>query len=501
MHDVLPSACLAKHSTIYGTRRINGAPKSCISTLSISDSAMSRNALGLLPQIMAPSSGSAIPLFSDEVGEDVKLRLTLIPKIAKALSAWNNMVAHDKDTGTGTSIQTWTQDTSDTGNWIEEKLWLSMAHTLALNMDGSSSGGIMSMCSTTRNENTNTPAGDDPLQGFGDSTYDDGRPAPLADVAAERKNAPQHGTKPFKLPYQRPNHDCCAGVSSELFDRAISTIMHNPTATLTHIDQKGVWNQKISVSPNVIGREELIHCSYSTLPHEQTEHLEAVENNLIYENNRSPSLFLKHSIANEGFNGDTDLLSLTNDVIIATLVSTAFKESLVDTMDNSDSRQSLTDVLGDDMLLWSMWKRRPSTYPQGENDAELLHNMFENDPDMKLFSPTHEDEISYADIMMLDSWDFSRKSSNSSTTTTPDGGPSNSLEQLEQFPPRSYSSQFPPVSSTRDAKEQKRQPSVQKMATRSTTGSEDDMIFQQASPPRRVDIKSRRGVREHSGRR
>lgn len=452
---------------------------------------------------MAPSSASAIPLFAAELGEDARQRRALIPKIAKALSAWNHMV-----TDASTNIQLQSQDVGNTSSWIEERLWLSMTQALGLNVEGVqvSSAGIMSTCSRERNKITNAPVDDDHALAFSDSTRDDSQSAPRADVAAKRKNAPQYGNNSFELLYQRHNHDYCAGVSNELFDSVNSTTMHDSTATLTHIDQKGVWNRRISGPRNLIGQKELTHCSYSDLSHEQREHSDILEEDLICENNRPPSLFFRQSTAIEGFESDTDLLSLADDGTIATPVFTASEESLIDNMDTSDSRQSLTDVLGDDMLLWSMWKRRPSTYPHGEDDAELLHDMLQNDPDMKLFSPTHEDDMSFNDIMMLDSWDFSRKSSSSSTFTTADSDLSKSFGQLEQSSPYSCSSQISSAPGTgaapiRDAKEEKRQLSVQKKVTRPAIISEDDMLFQQTSPPRRVDIKSRKGMREHSGRR
>ncbi|KEF61276.1 uncharacterized protein A1O9_02841 [Exophiala aquamarina CBS 119918] len=50
------------------------------------------------------------------------------------------------------------------------------------------------------------------------------------------------------------------------------------------------------------------------------------------------------------------------------------------------SNSSLSEVLGNDHLLWHMWKRRGSVAPRGEQDAEGMRTLYESDPDMKLFS-------------------------------------------------------------------------------------------------------------------
>lgn len=52
-----------------------------------------------------------------------------------------------------------------------------------------------------------------------------------------------------------------------------------------------------------------------------------------------------------------------------------------DTVDSS-----LADVLGNDHLLWHMWKRRASVAPRGEEDIVDMRMMYETDPDMKLLS-------------------------------------------------------------------------------------------------------------------
>lgn len=50
----------------------------------------------------------------------------------------------------------------------------------------------------------------------------------------------------------------------------------------------------------------------------------------------------------------------------------------------SSSSTSLADVIGNDHLLWHMWKRRASVAPRGEEDILDMRTMYETDPDMKL---------------------------------------------------------------------------------------------------------------------
>ncbi|EXJ62432.1 hypothetical protein A1O7_02867 [Cladophialophora yegresii CBS 114405] len=47
---------------------------------------------------------------------------------------------------------------------------------------------------------------------------------------------------------------------------------------------------------------------------------------------------------------------------------------------------SLAEVIGNDHLLWHIWKRRASVAPRGEEDISDMKTLFATDPDMKLFS-------------------------------------------------------------------------------------------------------------------
>lgn len=55
-------------------------------------------------------------------------------------------------------------------------------------------------------------------------------------------------------------------------------------------------------------------------------------------------------------------------------------------LQESPSNTSLADVLGNDHLLWHMWKRRASVAPRGEEDMLEMKIMYETDPDMKVLS-------------------------------------------------------------------------------------------------------------------
>lgn len=449
------------------------------------------------------------------LSEDVKQRQALIPKIAKALSIWNDLTAHKRTTSTdnlspnhdnSNCLQGHVQDTTS-AEWIEQKLWLSMTRALGIGtgMDvAASSAGVLSTCSKTWNEITGTPDCDDlPLEV---TSSDSGRPPPT-EVAAERNSA-QHESKPFGLPHHHQSLGCREGVSNKLSDRVDSTTMHASAAFLTHVDQNGKIRRLIDARQNIIGQGGLIqYYSRPTPSHRQHDYPDPdfLESIFIYDDAPPPpSLSSRRVSSIEASETDTNLFPFIDNISTPTPISTIPGERSINEMDSTNSSQSLKEVLGDDMLLWSMWKRRPSTYPPGEDDAELLHNMFQNDPDMKLFSPSREDDMSFADIMMLDSYDFSRKSTNSSTSTTPDSYSSSAFEQLEQMSSYSYSSPVQSTSrntsSTHETKEQRRKSSVPRKGSCPARIPEDDFLFQPMSPTRKVDTKTRKSIRDYSGR-
>lgn len=85
---------------------------------------------------------------------------------------------------------------------------------------------------------------------------------------------------------------------------------------------------------------------------------------------------------------DCGLISIFQDAIY----DSAEDEYILDfpmTLSTTESEQltnsSLSDVLGNDHLLWHMWKRRASVAPRGQEDVEDMRTLYESDPDMKLF--------------------------------------------------------------------------------------------------------------------
>ncbi|KIX96721.1 uncharacterized protein Z520_07440 [Fonsecaea multimorphosa CBS 102226] len=75
------------------------------------------------------------------------------------------------------------------------------------------------------------------------------------------------------------------------------------------------------------------------------------------------------------------------------------------------SNGSLAEVLGNDHLLWHMWKRRASVAPRGEEDVTDMKTLYATDPDMKLFSsrwdldPSDSSSGSNEDPMLQDAMD------------------------------------------------------------------------------------------------
>ncbi|KIX09381.1 uncharacterized protein Z518_00460 [Rhinocladiella mackenziei CBS 650.93] len=61
-------------------------------------------------------------------------------------------------------------------------------------------------------------------------------------------------------------------------------------------------------------------------------------------------------------------------------------EPMSGNQNDHSSDVSLTDVLGNDHLLWHMWKRRASVAPRGEEDIDDMKTMYQTNPDMKLLS-------------------------------------------------------------------------------------------------------------------
>jgi len=87
---------------------------------------------------------------------------------------------------------------------------------------------------------------------------------------------------------------------------------------------------------------------------------------------------------------DDALISIFQDAIYDcteedNILDLEFPMPLSMTESENLNNSSLSDVLGNDHLLWHMWKRRGSVAPRGGQDVEDMRTLYESDPDMKLF--------------------------------------------------------------------------------------------------------------------
>ncbi|KAK5231786.1 hypothetical protein LTR47_007189 [Exophiala xenobiotica] len=85
---------------------------------------------------------------------------------------------------------------------------------------------------------------------------------------------------------------------------------------------------------------------------------------------------------------ETDLLQVYHDLRHSqseNILSGHWPVPMSEDLKQSPSNTSLADVLGNDHLLWHMWKRRASVAPRGEEDVLDMKMMYQTDPDMKLF--------------------------------------------------------------------------------------------------------------------
>lgn len=62
-------------------------------------------------------------------------------------------------------------------------------------------------------------------------------------------------------------------------------------------------------------------------------------------------------------------------------------DSMAASKPHQKSEASLSDVLGNEHLMWKMWQRRGSVAPRGEEDINDMRMLYESDPDMKFFGP------------------------------------------------------------------------------------------------------------------
>lgn len=450
-------------------------------------------------------------------------RQTLVLKIAKTLVSVSDRRERGRTSeGQSLSPGDWPYGSQE---WFEQKLWLCMTRTLGTS--GLRLTGDPSKYSDLRNKTTHSdlesttharardslplascdnhicnkiPQGSSlPMFAHSHSFTFSDADITTADVAAASSARQVDISHPGLL---QQSSNCRAGVSSLADTRRHANMP--AAAFLLHDDQRQETHLQIDMLEDMTGQDQLTHALHSTFHHWHQQDSVMSEDILIHDDSSSPMPLFSQNSAIEVSNSDGDSFTHNREIISSPQFITF--ESTSNTMDSRNSMQSLSELLGDDSRLGSMWKRRPSYCPPGEDAAEQLHDMFLHDPDMKLFSPTRGQDLPYGDPMMFDTYDFSRASSRSSTSSSPSTCSRRDFEQLEQPSLYSYSSRPSSGSritsgSSREAKDNKRQSSGSKKASRPTRISEDDILFQQSSMSRSVDIKTRKNPRDYSSRR
>jgi len=278
------------------------------------------------------------------------------------------------------------------------------------------------------------------------------------------------------------NAECSGGVLTHVLDQESEGVMQdNPTRE----------------SCGMIGQHLLIHQADS-IDQREGSRLEVVdEDMLIVENLHStpPCSRPKPAIRNCESEDQEYLFRVNHCPIpsreIEKLIDTERIRGKVD-MPKPSHRQSVSEALGGDHLLWKIWKRRGSAAPPEADDMLEMHIMFENDLDTTLLR--REDWASYDDSMLFDSFDFSRKSKPSSESSWL-GSPADEIseEPHKNHTLQSHSTQ----SSTSTPKKAKQRSSALQKITPSSRMSDDEILFQQSSPAREVDIKKRKTLLSH----
>jgi hypothetical protein len=164
---------------------------------------------------------------------------------------------------------------------------------------------------------------------------------------------------------------------------------------------------------------------------------------------------------------------------------------------DASTNASLSDVIGNDHLLWHMWKRRQSVAPRGQEDVIDMNKLFANDPDMKLFSSRWD----------LDPEDTSPGSSEDTTPQEDMTSPSDlspktpgSERRRSYFGPARTTSSSSSSYVGRPAPDSKRKSSLVKRFTwggRQSCTHEATMDMPKRSPPRHVEIKKRRTLADY----
>ncbi|KAK5944967.1 hypothetical protein PMZ80_002170 [Knufia obscura] len=489
-------------------------------------------------------------VFLPEYPQIIKSRQHLIPALAKILTSFKRQNCENVET-----VQRFDDEhaRSNDAEWYEEKLWSSMMNALKMparaRLVGSASkasdGTDYGICSTAHDavslcangeQSARARMSDWELASYDESELDWLPPCKQEEAVDEDMldlNSGEHSDDDsFLLDASASDEESLfyrsQGVSAEISSRAHRDLANQsemgtvsrpgrakpfrgaeqPRGVLTHIDEKdNNTTQALEYCENCsgIGQSLLTHGAGSTLLHEDTK-MPDMDDDILIPQDRLSSILCSSSelVSAHCKHRDSDFCPEGDRCsILPEIGEDQFDSDNLDhtlEMPSHSPRQSLSEALGGDRLLWNIWKRRGSAALPEAGDMLELHNMLENDPDMRLLSSKREDQPPQGDSMLFDSYDYSRRpplSSDSSYT----GSSSNELFEEPLEDPVMYS-QFTQSStqaptSTPTTKKAKRRPSLLQKITRPSRMSEDDILFQQSSPTRQVDIKKRKTLLEY----
>lgn len=155
---------------------------------------------------------------------------------------------------------------------------------------------------------------------------------------------------------------------------------------------------------------------------------------------------------------------------------------------------SLADVLGDDCLLSALMRRKQSTAMTIEEQMLELHNMYERDPDMKLLNRQERSQTCEEEDLFRN-FSFSRNTrgaigSSANEVSSPDQ--EDRIEWRLRDPRENLGSWTPTTPMSEKSPQQR--PSLFKRWSRSSKGSDHDMLFSEDTmyTSRDVDIRKRK---------
>ena len=168
---------------------------------------------------------------------------------------------------------------------------------------------------------------------------------------------------------------------------------------------------------------------------------------------------------------------------------------------SQNNRTTLSDVLGNDHLLWHMWKRRASVCPPDDEQMLEMKTMYENDPDMRLLGRrgSIDMQINFDNSDLLEGRQFDETPSVSPRTRSP-------AEQMEASPLekrpsffRRASKTIPRRSSTqKSAEKTSRAPGLLKRLSMTSKSSDSGVEFDDLElESRAVEVKRRKTLEDY----